>query len=128
MNIYGLFALCIAAAALCVLLRQYRPEFAVGAGIAAGICATLLLLGYAAPAVERMQQLTESVGESAEYIAVPIKALGICYVGQFAGDVCRDAGQASLAGKVELATRLAVLVLSMPLIDRLIEIVKQLVV
>lgn len=128
MNIYGLFAICIASAALCVLLRQYRPEFAVGAGIAAGICVTLLLLGYALPAVDLMKQLGESVGEAADYIAVPVKALGICYVGQFAGDVCRDAGQASLAGKVELATRLAVLLLSVPLIERLIEIVKQLVV
>ena len=128
MNIYGLFAICIAAAALCVLLRQYRPEFAVAAGVAAGICVTLLLLGYAVPVVDRMKALGESVGESAEYIVVPIKVLGICYVGQFAGDVCRDAGQSSLAGKVDLATRLAVLILSMPLIERLIEIVKQLVV
>ena len=128
MNFYGIAALCIAAAVLCVLLRQYRPEFAVTAGIAAGVAVMYLLLGYAVPAVEEVRALADSLGDSAQYISVPLKSLGICYIGQFAGDVCRDAGQTSLAGKVDLASRLAVLIICIPLISAIMDIVKQLVV
>ncbi len=40
---------------------------------------------------------------------------GFCFLTQLGCDTCRDAGESAVAAKVELAGRVAVLVLSMPL-------------
>ena len=46
------------------------------------------------------------------------KALGICYLTQFAADSCRDAGESALAVKAEIAGRIAVLLISLPLLSQ----------
>ena len=45
------------------------------------------------------------------------KTLGICFLAQFAADSCRDAGESALASKVELAGKISILVLSLPLFE-----------
>ena len=51
------FSLC--AAALCVLLRQYRPEIALVISILCGVGVLLWLLEQLAPVLEQLQQLTD---------------------------------------------------------------------
>ena len=53
-----------------------------------------------------------------EYVLVLFKALGICYLTQFAADSCRDAGESALAVKAEIAGRIAVLLISLPLLSQ----------
>ena len=54
------------------------------------------------------------------------KSLGITYLTVFAADTCRDAGQNSLAAKVELAGRMAVVAAALPLVKRVVSIVTEL--
>ena len=56
-----------------------------------------------------------------------MKTIGVCFVCQFTADACRDAGQSSLASKTELAARIAVIVISLPLFRDILETVSGLV-
>ena len=49
-----------------------------------------------------------------------LKSLGICYITSFSADMCKDFGQTSLAGKIELAGKIAVVVISIPLINEIL--------
>ena len=49
------------------------------------------------------------------------KAAGICFLAQFAGDACRDAGETALASRVETAARLAMTAAALPLFRQLAE-------
>ena len=64
------FSLC--AAALCVLLRQYRPEIALVISILCGVGVLLWLLEQLAPVLEQLQQLSNlalgSGGEAAQVL------------------------------------------------------------
>ena len=60
-----------------------------------------------------MAQLSEQVSQG---IQVLLKALGICYITQLAADTCKDAGQQAIATKVELAGKVAVLAIAMPML------------
>ena len=62
-----------------------------------------------------------------EYTMVIIKALGICYVTQLASDTCQDAGERAMAGKIELAGRVAVLLLSLPMFSSILQIALELI-
>ena len=50
--------------------------------------------------------------------------VGITYVGQFSAGICRDAGYSSIAGQIEIFSRLAILVISMPVLTALMETIQ----
>ena len=97
------FSLC--AAALCVLLRQYRPEIALVISILCGVGVLLWLLEQLAPVLAQ----------------VLLKALGICLITQVACDTCRDIGETAIAARLETAGKAAMLLLAMPVFSELLQ-------
>ena len=74
-----------------------------------------------------MQRLLSKTNVDPAYFGILLKTLGICYLSQFAGDLCRDAGETALAGYVELAGKITVVGLSLPLITKVVETVVKLI-
>ena len=107
---------------LSLLLRQYKPEYAVLAGLATTLLMLALALHWLEPVLERVRLLFEQTGLPAEDRAIVLRALGICLLAQFAVDLCRDAGENAIASKVELAAKLAVVWTALPLFDRLLSV------
>ena len=75
------------------------------------------ILRNISPAVREITTLLSGVGLTQEYGLILFKTLGICFLAQFAADSCRDAGESALASKVELAGKISILVLSLPLFE-----------
>ena len=127
MDIFTLAGIAVICVLLCVIVRQYRPEAALGVGIAGGV----LLMGAAAlmlaPSVEALKELSRRAGLDNGFAQVLIKALAVCCITQLAADICRDAGESALASKLELAGRAAVAVISLPVFMELADIVAGLV-
>ena len=98
---------------LALILGQYRPEFRMLVTAAV----TLLLM---AMVLEQLRSTMELTGLTGDYAAVLFKAVGICLLTQLAGDVCRDSGESSIASKIELAGRAAILLIAMPLIQEVL--------
>ena len=48
------------------------------------------------------------------------QALGVCFITQLASDACKDAGEGAIASKVELAGKVVILLLAMPLFEQII--------
>lgn len=119
MELTTILSMLLIAAFLTVLLRRYRPELAMGVGIVAGAIALLAVLKTAAPAVSQLQALLDGAALPQAYTAILFKALGICLLTQLTADACRDAGESALAAKAELAGKLLLLVLSLPLFEKI---------
>src|SRR5512138_2164264 len=101
MNIIAIAGIAILAAILAAMLRRYHQEYSVILSIAAGVIILFEVFANIAPAVRQISTLLSSSGLSTEYAAILFKALGICFLAQFAADSCRDAGESALASKVE---------------------------
>lgn len=100
---------------LIVLIKQYRPELAVVLS-AAGACAMLLLyLGQFTDFFYQFGKITSGLGKASDYFKTVIKVLGLCIITQLASDICRDAGQQSIASRIELGGKLACLGVSLPI-------------
>lgn len=121
MDLFGVFALTAAAAFCAVALKKYTPETSVVIAVSAGAILLLSVLSKVKPVVEMVQQLTESIGLELSYGVVLVKTIGICFLCQFTADACRDAGQSALASKVELAAKVTVLVLALPLLENILQ-------
>ena len=119
MELTTILSMLLIAAFLTVRLRRYRPELAMGVGIVAGAIALLAVLKTAAPAVSQLQALLDGAALPQAYTAILFKALGICLLTQLTADACRDAGESALAAKAELSGKLLLLVLSLPLFEKI---------
>ena len=121
MNILAVSGIAVIAAVLCALLRRYHAEYAAMAAIAAGLLITVQLLSAIEPAVLQISSLLTAVEES--HLSIVFKALGVCFLTQFAADACTDAGERTMASRVEFAGRITVVVLALPLFEKIAEAV-----
>lgn len=126
MDITSLVGLAVLSAVLCVIVRQMKPELALGVSIACGVILMGAVISMLAPSVELISQLTESAGLDGGYSRTLFKALAVCYISQLGSDCCRDAGESAIASKIELAGKAAVVVISLPVFSSLAEMVTEL--
>lgn len=112
-------AVAVITAFLAVMLRRSHPEQAMGVTLIAGILMVTAALGTMAPLLGDIRRMLEASGLSGEYIQILFKALGICVITQLAADACRDAGEQGLAAKTELAGKLTLLTLALPLFQKI---------
>ena len=110
----------IIAAAAAGLVGQYRPEFRMLVTAAVTLLLMVMVLEQLSPVLEQLRSTMELTGLTGDYAAVLFKAVGICLLTQLAGDVCRDSGESSIASKIELTGRAAILLTAMPLIQEVL--------
>lgn len=113
---------CLIATVLAMMLRQYRPEYAVFVSLACSVVAVLYLLQGIAQVAERMEALLENTLLSPELVQVVMKCLGVCILTELAGQTCRDAGEQAIGAKVELAGKVTLVLVSLPLFERLLQV------
>ena len=121
-----IIAACIVSAVAVLFLKQHRPELAMLLSAAAG---ALVLVALVSPTLQIAVSLGERLNGAglSEIFKVLLKVMGICYLTDFAADLCRDFGQSSLASKVELAGKISVIGLCLPLVDTLLSITDKLI-
>ena len=66
-------------------------------------------------------------GQAEPYFILLVKVIGVAMVTQLAVDTCRDAGQQAIATKVEIAGRVTILSLSLPLFQELLAAASQMI-
>ena len=105
---------------LALILGQYRPEFRMLITAAVTLLLMAMVLEQLLPVLEQLRSTMELTGLTGDYAAILFKAVGICLLTQLAGDVCRDSGESSIASKIELAGRAAILLTAIPLIQEVL--------
>lgn len=127
MNIVIIASIALVAAVLSIVLKQYKPEYSLFISIGTGILIFISVIAVIEPVISYIGELTENAGLDGIYGEVLIKALAVCYITQLACDCCKDAGESAIAGKLNLAGKLAILIISLPMFKSLTEIVTGLI-
>lgn len=116
-----LIGFCLLAAAMVMLLRQMSPQAAGLLSAAFGILIVGAVLPDVAGYVETIRAFLASLGLEAEYYRVMLKAMGVVLMTQIAVQVCQDMDAPSIAQRVELCGRLALLSIAVPVFMSLTE-------
>ncbi len=109
--------LCVAGALVCAVLRPQRPEMRLAAAIAVGLAVLSMSLEGIGEGVRVFGQLSGRAGLSEGTSQVMLRATGIAMLAEFGAQLCRDADEGALAGRVELAGRAALLGMTAPLMS-----------
>ena len=104
-----------------LVMRKLRPEAASVLVIAAGALAALLVVPQLAEIVSGVTSLAATGGVQDGYMTQLLKVGGISLLMDFAAQTCRDADEEGLALKVELAGRVMLIALSLPVMHTLLE-------
>ena len=115
--------ICAAAALVCVAIRVNRPDVAAAVALAAGLSVCVLSLTELGDVVKTLKRLTEDARVSNGDLEVVLRACGIALVGEYASQLCRDAGEGALAQRVEFGVRVSVLALVSPVAVEVMETV-----
>lgn len=126
LTIYALIALALILLALIMLLKQYRPEFALLASVASALIMLIYGIAKSGEILLAVRTMTERAGIDEQNVMLVLKALGICYIVQIAKDICADSGQTVLADRIDFIGKVTVVGMSLPLLMQILGIVTQL--
>jgi len=123
MDIFAITAIACIGTVFAVLLKGTKPELAIGISIVTCCIIIFFSVDGIKSVFSDFEEIIEYSGVDAKYFFIVIKIIGIAYLTQFASELCRDSGQNAIAVKLELAGKICVLVLTMPIIKSFLEIV-----
>lgn len=116
---FSLVSLCVV-----VLVRQLRQELVPLTVAAIGV----IMLGYLLLSLKPVLSFVSDTAERSGlggYFTVLVKALAIALSCQICAEICRDCGENSLASKVELAGKIGIIILSLPILQQLLTMAKE---
>jgi len=113
----------IIALILIILIKDTRKEFAVILTIATVILLFISIANDFKEIAEKLFALSSGAGSINSYISLMMKILGIALVSQFVVDLCRDSGENALASQTEIAAKVIMLIVTLPLFETIINIV-----
>ncbi len=121
MLILKIIGLAIVAALLVIIIKEKSPEIAFLLTLATGLIILILILGQFKVIIDYIYQLAEKADLDLIYFNIIIKIIAIAYLGEFGATITKDAGQSTLSSKIELATRVIIIFLALPVIINLLE-------
>ena len=114
----------VAGTLLALQFKSGKAEYGIYISIALSIIVFVGILEHLEILIETMRRIGDYINIESVYISTLLKMLGITYVCEFASSICKDAGYQTIAGQIEIFGKLAVFVLTMPVLLALLDTVK----
>ena len=109
-----------------IIIKQYKPEFAIYISIIAGIIILYMRLDEFKNIISLLQTITTKSGINSQFLSLLLKITGIALLTEFAISICKDAGESAIASKIEIGSKVVVISMSIPIISGLLEVILKL--
>lgn len=123
MEVIKIIGIGLIALILIIIIKQYKPEFAVYVSLIAGALILSLTFTKISGIIELINSLTSKVSIHQEFITLLIKITGIAILTEFAVSICKDTGEAAIASKIDMGGKVIMVSMSVPIIAGLLETV-----
>lgn len=108
---------------LIIIVKQYRPEFALYISLIAGVLILCLAIDNLQSVINLLKQICQKSGVNSKFLGILLKMTGIAFLAEFSISICKDAGEAAIASKVELGSKAIIISMSIPIIYNLLEVI-----
>lgn len=127
MEILQVVGIGLIGAVLAVYVKERNKEIAVLVSMATGLIIFLFAVSKISAVLQVLQDLASLANVNMFYLTTILKIIGIAYVAEFGAQVCRDAGEGSIASKIEFSAKILVIVLALPIILAILESILRLI-
>lgn len=127
MTIFKIVGFGVIAVVLVMILKNQKPEIAIICVIASSLIMLIFVFDELKSVISLINNLIEKSSIDSTYIKIILKVIGISYIVEFGKDICKDAGESAIANKIEIAGKIIVVSISIPVIASLVNIVSEIV-
>lgn len=111
-----------------IIVKQIKPEIAIFVGLAGSIIVFLYIINLLEQVFDLFNYILDATNINGEMFAILLKIVGVGYITEISANICADSGNNAIASKVQLAGKLVIFVLAIPIITSLVQMVTELLV
>ena len=126
MDFYKIALLALLSIAGIAVVKQLKPDFAMPMTIGVSVLLLLMVCDELYNLVYTFYNFADNANVDSEAIGCVIKVVGIGYLAEFSNNVCVDANCKSIGDKVLLASKVAILVCALPIVEKLFTVIMKL--
>jgi stage III sporulation protein AD len=108
---------------LALVVKEQKPMIAFLLVVFVGAFIFLFLIDHIGRVIALLEQIAKDANINMMYVQTLLKIIGIAYIAEFGAQIAKDAGQAAIASKIELAGKVMILVMAIPILTAVIEMI-----
>lgn len=108
-------------------MKEQKPNIAFLLTIFTGSAIFLFLIDQIYEIIRMIEEIARNAKVNHVYVETILKIIGIAYIVEFASQITKDAGQGALASKIEMAGKIIILAMAVPIITTLIEMILRMI-
>ncbi|PGE70659.1 stage III sporulation protein AD [Bacillus toyonensis] len=106
---------------LAAVLNQHKSSITSLFIVFVGSIMFLILIDQIHAILQMIERVASEAKVSNVYVETLLKIIGIAYIAEFGAQITKDAGQGAIASKIELAGKILILVMAIPILTVVIE-------
>lgn len=127
MEIMQVVGIGLIGAVLAVFVKERNKEIAILVSMITGIIIFLFAVSKIGAILEVLEELASRANVNMFYLTTVLKIIGIAYIAEFGAQICKDAGEGSIASKIEMAAKILIMVLALPIFVAILESILRLI-
>lgn len=121
MDIIKIIGIGLISLVITIIVKQYKPEFAVYISLMAGALILMLVFDKLSEVIKLLNNLASKSAINSKFISLLIKITGIAILTEFAVSICKDSGETAIANKMDIGGKIMIIAVSVPIISSLLE-------
>lgn len=123
MDIVQIILIGMVAALLFMTLKDIQPSFAFFITIITSVFILMIVIKHVSIVIQLLTLLGEKASIQSFYLSIILKIIGIAYITELGANLTKDAGLSSVSSKIELAGKIFILILAVPIITAVVEMI-----
>jgi stage III sporulation protein AD len=125
MDIFQIAAIGLCGVVISSMVKSYKSEFATYVIIATVMVIFIMVVAKLTVVFDFLSEIYNQISYGKNFFPIILKVLAVAYIADFAAQICRDSGETAIAGKVELAGKVMIFYLAIPVMMSVMELINK---
>lgn len=125
MDIFQIAAIGISGVIISAIVKSYKPEFATYVVISTVMVIFIMVIYKLTAAFEFLGEIYNQISYGKNFFPIILKVLAVAYIADFTAQICKDSGETAIASKVELAGKVMIFYLAIPVMMAVMELINK---
>lgn len=126
MDIFKIVVLALTGVILASLMKSVNKEISIYIILATVIILFLTIIDTLTEVFTFLENIYNNVTYGKTFFPVILKVLAVAYITDFTAQLCKDAGEGTIGSKVELAGKVIIFYLAIPILSAILELIQSL--
>ena len=123
MNILQIVIVAVVAVSAILVVNQFNKDISLVISIGIGVLILISICDQLYEVVYTFHNISNQAQVDSEAISCVIKVVGIGYLSEFANNICLDTGNKNIGEKVLFASRIAIMICVLPILQNLFDVI-----